>query len=60
MSVSLNLVCGSFDLRLDLDEKLTGFIDDQQINETLSAKPEAVRSHQEYEMEMLLPATRNI
>ena len=27
---------------------------------SLRANPEAVRSHQEYEMEMLLPATRNI
>ena len=59
MSVSLNLVGESFNLRLDLDEKLTGFIDDQQISETLSAKPEGARSHHYYEMEMFLSAIRN-
>jgi predicted dehydrogenase len=59
MSVSLSLIGESFNLRLDLDEKLTGFIDDQQINESLPAKPEGARSHHYYEMEAFLSAIRS-
>ncbi|HEX8833836.1 MAG TPA: Gfo/Idh/MocA family oxidoreductase [Abditibacteriaceae bacterium] len=59
MSVSLTVIGESFHLRIDLDNRISGFIDDQQIDETLPAMPEGSASHHYIEMEQFLSAVRS-
>jgi predicted dehydrogenase len=59
MSVSLTVIGESFNLRIDLDNRISGFIDDQQIDETLTAMPEGAASHHYSEMEQFLSAVRS-
>ena len=59
MSVSLTVIGEGFLLRIDLDNHLSGFIDDQEIDETLPAMPEGAASHHYSEMEQFLAAVRS-
>jgi hypothetical protein len=59
MSVSLVVIGESFHLRIDLDNRISGFIDDQEIDETLPAMPEGAASHHYSEMEQFVAAVRS-